>query len=255
VPQHTELCFAVEGNDSGLVRRTGAGQIQEAVPLNGTIWLSPIGVGDNEVAITAPIAKAMHLYLPMALFRRLSDDFNLPGSPAHCVRYLAGFQDEVISQIVLSILAEMTNETAAGRMYVETASLALAARIVSRYCDSESCEPIEPAAHHRDHARMRRVLDYIAVHIADEITLEELAAIAGLSTFRFARMFTSGVGISPHRYVSRIRLERAMAEIATGRVPLGQIALDARFSSQASFTRAFRRATGMTPGEYRDRRR
>ena len=46
-----------------------------------------------------------------------------------------------------------------------------------------------------------------------------------------------------------------MAEIAEGKLPLAKIAFDARFSSQASFTRAFRRATEMTPGEYRRARR
>ncbi|MFZ1094164.1 MAG: helix-turn-helix domain-containing protein [Xanthobacteraceae bacterium] len=44
-----------------------------------------------------------------------------------------------------------------------------------------------------------------------------------------------------------------MAEIAAAKLPLAQIALNACFSSQASFTRAFRRATGLTPGKYRRR--
>jgi AraC family transcriptional regulator len=59
------------------------------------------------------------------------------------------------------------------------------------------------------------------------------------------------MGAPPHRYVSRRRLENAKDMIATGRASLGEIALDSRFSSQSSFTRAFRRATGMTPAEYR----
>jgi AraC family transcriptional regulator len=255
VPQHVELCHAVAGNNNGLVRRGGAGQRQEFIPTTGAICLAPIGVGDNTTAITAAIPKTMHLYLPTTLFRRLSDDFNLPGAPAHSIRYVAGIQDEVIDQIVLSILSEMTNETAAGRMYVETASLMLAARIIHGYCDSGSCMPTTPASHRLDHVRLRRVLDYIAEHIADEITVEELARVACLSTFHFARMFALAIGVPPHRYVSRMRLENAMAEIAAGRSSLAQVALNARFSSQASFTRAFRRATGMTPAEYRRRLR
>jgi AraC family transcriptional regulator len=254
VPQHVELSHAVAGSNNGLVRRSGAGQCQETIPRTGAIWLSPIGVGDNEITITAPIPKAMHLYLPATLFRRLSDDFNLPGAPAHSIRYVAGIQDEMIDQIVLSILSEMTNETAAGRMYVETASLMLAARIIHGYCDSGSRAVTAPASHRLDHVRLRRVLDYISAHVADQIKLEELARVACLSTFHFARMFTLAIGVPPHRYVSRMRLENAMAEIAAGRLPLAQIALNARFSSQASFTRAFRRATGMTPAEYRRRR-
>jgi AraC family transcriptional regulator len=102
-----------------------------------------------------------------------------------------------------------------------------------------------------DHVRLRRVLDYISAHVADEITLEELAQVACLSTFHFARVFTLAIGVPPHRYVSRMRLENAMAEIAAGRLSLAEVALNAHFSSHASFTRAFRRATGMTPAEYR----
>jgi AraC family transcriptional regulator len=67
-------------------------------------------------------------------------------------------------------------------------------------------------------------------------------------------MFTHTVGVSPHRYVSRLRLENAMKEIAVGQLSLAQIALNAGFSSQASFTRAFFRVTGVTPGEYRRHR-
>src|SRR3984893_9554042 len=255
VPQHMELCSAVAGNDNGLVTRTGAGQCQQTIPTTGTIWLSPIGVGDNEITISAPIPETMHLYLPTTLFRRLGDDFNLPGAPAHSVRYVAGIRDEVINQTVRSILSEMTNETTAGRMYVETASLTLAARIIQSYCDNGSCSLTEPASYPLDHVRLRRVLDYISAHVGDEIKLEELARVACLSTFHFARVFTLAIGVPPHRYVSRMRLENAMAEIAAGRLPLAEVALNARFSSQASFTRAFRRAIGMTPAEYRRRLR
>jgi AraC family transcriptional regulator len=255
VPQHTELCLAVIGTDNGLVRRTGVGQCQEAMPTSGAIWLSPIGVGDNEVAITAPIPKAMHLYLPTTLFRRLGDDFNLPTAPAHSIRYAAGIRDEVIHQTALSILSEMTSETAAGRMYVETASLMLAARLIHKYCDCGSSTLTTLDAHPLDHVRLRRVLDYISENIDDDITLADLARVGGQSPFHFARKFTLAMGVSPKRYVSRMRLDKAMAELAAGRLPLAQIALNAGFSSQASFTRAFRRATSMTPQEYRRRRR
>jgi AraC family transcriptional regulator len=252
VPLHTELIFAVSGNEDGLVRRTGAGQTQKTIPRTGTIWLAPVG---EHATITAPLPELMHLYLPTTLFGRLADDFNLPGAPARSIRYVADVQDELIRQLALSILSEMTNESAAGGMFVETASLTLAARLLHSYCDSGSFTPAAPPSHKLDHARLRRVLDYISTHLADEITIAELARVACLSTFHFARMFTLAIGTSPQRYVSRKRLEKAMAEIAAGRLPLANIALNARFSSQASFTRAFRRATGVTPGEYRRHRR
>lgn len=244
----------VAGNKDGLVRRGTDGFNQDAAPKTGAIWLSPAGVG-KDIVITAPIPQTMHLYLPVVLFDRLKDDFHLPSAPARAIRHAAGIGDGVIEQIGHSILSELTVETAASRMYIETASLTLAARLLQKYCDDGSRTPAEPSSQHFDHRRLRRVLDYISANIGDDITLADLAGAAGYSPFHFARKFTRAMGISPHRYISRVRLENAMAELASGWLPLAEIALNAQFSSQASFTRAFHRTTGVTPNEYRRQRR
>jgi AraC family transcriptional regulator len=99
--------------------------------------------------------------------------------------------------------------------------------------------------------RLRRVLAYIEDHLDQEISLAALARVACFSEFHFSGMFAAAMRLSPHRYVSQRRLERAMELIAQGGAPLSEIALRSCFSSQASFSRAFRRTTGMTPGEYR----
>jgi AraC family transcriptional regulator len=253
VPHHVEICLVVAGNKESLVRRSVAGYRQEATPATGATWLSPAGVAKG-IAITAPIPETMHLYLPTALFDRLKDDFNLPGAPAYSIRHAVGVRDAVIDQIGRSILSELGNETAAGRMYVETASLTLAARMLLKHCDSGAYKTTESPSHGLDDIRLRRVLDYIVAHIDDDISIEGLARIAGYSPFHFSRKFTLAMGIPPHRYISRMRLDNAMVELADGTLPLAQIAFNARFSSQASFTRAFHRATGMTPKQYRYRR-
>jgi AraC family transcriptional regulator len=106
VPQHVEICLVVAGNTDGLLKRTGPGFVQEAIPRTGAIWLSPAGVG-KEIVITAPIPQTMHLYLPTALFDRLQDDFNLPVAPTHSIRHAAGIGDDVLDQIGRSILSEL----------------------------------------------------------------------------------------------------------------------------------------------------
>ena len=111
--------------------------------------------------------------------------------------------------------------------------------------------PPVPLRHRLDDGRLRRVLAYVEEHLAEDITVADLANVACLSIFHFTRAFAATMGVPPHRYVSRRRLETAKAMIATGRASLSKIALDCQFSSQSSFTRAFRRATGMTPAEYR----
>jgi AraC-like DNA-binding protein len=112
---------------------------------------------------------------------------------------------------------------------------------------------LESSAHRLDNRRLRRVLDYIDANIRNDICLEDLAGIAHYSLFHFARKFTVAMGISPQRHISEVRMKVAMAELVAGTLPLAVIAFNAHFSSQASFTRAFRRATGVTPLEYRRR--
>jgi PAS domain S-box-containing protein len=99
-------------------------------------------------------------------------------------------------------------------------------------------------------ARLKRVLAHIADNFRDDISLRGLAEIAGYSTFHFARKFTLSVGIPPQRYLARMRLENAMLELAGGKLSLAEVAFNARFSSQASRTRAFHRFVGTTPKQY-----
>ena len=106
-----------------------------------------------------------------------------------------------------------------------------------------------------DGDRLARVLDFIATNFRTDLTIQKLASIACYSSSHFSRKFTLTVGLSPRQYIGRLRLEKAMEELRAGRLSLAEIAFNARFSSQASFTRAFRRATGATPKEYLRRKR
>jgi AraC family transcriptional regulator len=189
--------------------------------------------------------------VPTVVFARLMDDYNLPASPERSIRHSCGVQDELINQIGLSVLSEMMSPTAAGRMFVETSSLILAARLAHTHSETGLVRSPIQSQHRLDDRRLRRVLTYIEEHLADDIAVADLANVACLSIFHFTRAFTATIGVPPHRYLSGRRLESAKAMIATGRASLSEIALECQFSSQSSFTRAFRRAMGMTPAEYR----
>jgi AraC family transcriptional regulator len=95
------------------------------------------------------------------------------------------------------------------------------------------------------------VLDYIEANIEGNLTLDELASIACLSRFHFARAFKLAMGQPPHRYVSAKRMERAKALLAKGDRPIVDIALALGFSSQANFSRAFQLIAGQAPGQFR----
>jgi AraC family transcriptional regulator len=102
-----------------------------------------------------------------------------------------------------------------------------------------------------DQRRLFRVLEYIEANLEGDLTLDNMASIACLSRYHFARAFKQAVGQSPHRYVSAKRLERAKTLLVCGDRSLIDIALALSFSCQANFTRAFRQQTGQTPGQFR----
>ena len=89
-----------------------------------------------------------------------------------------------------------------------------------------------------------RVREYIEGHLSENIELETLADIAGLSKWHFARAFKQSVGTPPHFYLLQRRLERAQELLAETDLSLAQIALRIGFSDQSHFSRRFRMFLG-----------
>jgi AraC family transcriptional regulator len=235
----------------GLLTCKVAGSWQSARPTTGSIWLRPIAVNCDEARICAAKVEILHLCVPTVAFARLMDDYNLPAVPGRSIRQSCGVQDELINQIGLSVLSEMMCPTTAGRMLVETSSLLLAARLAHAHSEPGLIRRPISSRHRLHDRRLRHVLAYIEEHLAEDITVADLAKVACFSIFHFTRAFAATMGVPPHRYVSQRRLESAKVMIATGRASLGEIAFHCQFSSVSSFTRAFRRAIGMTPAAYR----
>jgi AraC-like DNA-binding protein len=97
--------------------------------------------------------------------------------------------------------------------------------------------------------RAAGVLRHIDENLNQPLTLSELAGLAGLSIWRFATVFRQQVGISPHRYICRLRVQRAQALIRTAcRSP--RAASEAGFYDQSHLSRHFKMVFGMTPGQY-----
>ena len=205
--------------------------------------------------IAAPMPQTLHLFLPVQQFNSLADQYNLGKSLVRSVQYVGGLSDELIRQVGTSVLNELSEPTATSRMVAEMSSLMLTTRLIQNYVDRNLIDRVTGAARSLDHARIRRVLDYIDQNLEEEFTINDLARVAHLSVFHFARLFANTIGMPPQRYVSQRRLEAAKRMIGAGRLPLSEIAFRSGFSSQATFTRAFRRVTNMTPGEFRQQRR
>src|SRR5207245_11580636 len=100
--------------------------------------------------------------------------------------------------------------------------------------------------------RLRAVLEYIEEHLDASPTLEQMAAVARLSPYHFARQFKTATGLPPHEYVIVRRVERAKQFLqGGGDLALAEVAAQAGFSDQSQFSRHFKRLVGVTPAPFR----
>ena len=98
---------------------------------------------------------------------------------------------------------------------------------------------------------IRTVIDFMDVHLDEDLSLEALGGACGLSPYHFCRSFKRTTGYTPHRYVVDRRLARARQRLESTRQSIDDVALSVGFSSQSHMTDAFRRFLGVTPGRYR----
>jgi len=125
------------------------------------------------------------------------------------------------------------------------AATAKSAGVVFAQCTRGSPRGLPPRA-------LQRVREYIAAHLENNISLEVLAGVAGLSKSHFARAFKQSQGVAPHEYLMQCRVRRAQEVLAGTDMPLSKIACISGFSDQSHLTRRFRDHVGVTPSRYRD---
>ena len=99
--------------------------------------------------------------------------------------------------------------------------------------------------------RLRRVEEYVDAHLDRQLSLRDLAKVAGLSRMHFAAQFRIVTGYRPREYILQKRIERAMSMLLNTEMPLVEIALSVGFSTQSHFSSVFRRIAGETPARWR----
>ena len=119
--------------------------------------------------------------------------------------------------------------------------LALTQSETEQYLPTEKQQKIAPA------------LEYISQHYNENITNDELAAIAGMSTVYFRKLFTSVMGASPITYIHNLRIEKAKEMLKSDYGTLSDIALSLGYSSLYDFSRDFKKYAGVAPSKYKGR--
>jgi AraC family transcriptional regulator len=162
------------------------------------------------------------------------------------------FFDQAVWDTALKLKAEVGNSDPGSRQYAEALSLVLMHELVR--LERTASAAARPVSGGLPTWQRKRVVEFIEEHLSEEISLATLAGLANLSLFHFARAFKQSFGMPPHRYHSARRMDRARSLLQRPALSVTQIGVQTGYRETSSFTRAFRRFTGLTPTEYRRHR-
>jgi AraC family transcriptional regulator len=192
------------------------------------------------------------LYLPHAQLSAAADHLRRIGQGS-CTALLnrAVDRDPAIFHMAAALLRAM--ESGADDLYAETAAAWLAVHVVSRHGGYLHLDDDRIAGPITDR-RLARVIEYMSVHFAEPLTLESLAATAGISKFHFTRVFRSRVGRTPYSFLTDIRLEAARRMLVTTELPIGEVGVACGYHGASHFSAAFAAKYGVAPTAFRLRR-
>ncbi len=217
-------------------------------PPPGSISLIPAG---SPVRVRVSEAKdQLHIFLaPEVLAQVAANEFGL--DPARfSVCPLDGADLPHLRAAMWAVDAEMTAAARGGRLAAESLANILAVQLIRQILAPR------PAMREREGAltpgTVRAVVSHIEDHLEASLTLAQMAEVAHLSAYHFARRFKAATGLAPHQYVIARRIERAKQLLDREHdVSLAEIAGRTGFSDQSHFSNHFKRVVGVTPGRFR----
>src|SRR5262245_47770719 len=143
--------------------------------------------------------------------------------------------------------AELISGGAGGPLAAESLASVLAVHLIRHVVAPRRPERGRDGALPR--GRLRAVVEYVEEHLDASPTLAQMAAVARLSPYHFARQFKAATGLPPHQYVIARRVERAK-QLLQGDLSLAEVAACAGFSDQSQFCHHFNHLVGVTPGQF-----
>jgi AraC family transcriptional regulator len=245
VLSHPRILLVTRG--SVAVRRRDGGDSGSAQLMPGKAWLVPSGeplsydwtqAGRATREMTSIVLPAAELALTAdALRGRRAGLVSLPKVTL------------IEDRVVRAMLVELSHAVTSGvdELYAQSSATFLLAHLLSHY---GSGAPGLPATGRED-ARVRTAIEFMRASLSLPISLADIAASAGLSPYHFLRVFSSGTGMPPFRFLSQLRIETARRLLRDGDQSVTEIAALCGFSTASQFSTAFRRETGMAPSEFR----
>ena len=217
---------------------------RQGTRLHGQFCVVPAG-SSTRWTLTAP-ATSLLLRVNPALLQETAEHMRLQAELAPAIH----IRDPQIERIGWMMQAEEHDGHPGGRIFADSLATALAARLLALQTLASHLPAAEPVRA-LPPWQLRAVQDYIEANLDQNLTLAELAAVAGFSISHFKELFRQASGMPVHRFVLARRVERARQLLLEGKLSNTEIALEAGFAHPSHMARCFRRFTGYAPAQLR----
>ncbi|NVB85656.1 MAG: helix-turn-helix transcriptional regulator [Kofleriaceae bacterium] len=215
---------------------------RQGVRIHGQYCVVPAGASTRWI-VSRP-ARSLLLRLTPSLLAEAADAMKL-GSRGADLDPAIHVRDPQIERIGWMMQSEDQDAYPGGRLFVDSLATALATRLLAL----QSRTPVTTSRGGLPARRLRQVLEYIEAHLDEDLTLAELARVAGLSASHFKPLFKQAVGMPAHRFVVERRVERARVRLLEGKQSIVEIALEAGFAHPSHMARWMRRVLGLSPSQ------
>jgi AraC family transcriptional regulator len=192
--------------------------------------------------------ETLHVYIRRRIVEEVAEQFGFGAGDAVALLPCLGDHDPLIERLILDIQETLQTPDSTSSVYADYLAYALAARLLRQHSTSTRTNPTPQGGFTK--LQLQRATDYMEAHLGDSLSLDDMAAATGLSTGHFARRFKVSTGMPPHRYLMRLRFERAKRMLLGGD-SLVEIALACGFAHQEHLTRIFRQQVGVPPAAFR----
>jgi AraC-like DNA-binding protein len=221
---------------SARVRQERGGERFEGLYRHGDLTTIPAGC--PATCWTRSESSFLHVHLSRSFLERAVERVN------HDVPLRFRFGDPVCRELLPAMLEQARERGSEARLYLESAAVVVAHRLLA-------LAPTGAPRGRMSRASLERVLDFMQASLSETPGVLALAELVGMSPAHFSRSFKAATGEAPHRYLNRLRLERAKQLLADSSLRVVDIGLALGFANPSHFAAFFRAGTGMSPARFR----
>ena len=238
------LCLHLGG--AKRVRRSLGAPTRDYSVEERALTIMPAGQSNRWVT-TGPIDFAHLVLEPQQLERVALEEYDRPPG-AWELPDTVGLRDPLLERLFVDLLTSGARGDPEGRLYPQSLMTVLATRLVGEHAVGTHGR-VKRAIHlgGLPDWRLNRVIEFMTENMSSDIGLDDLTTISGLSRAQFFRAFKQSMGVSPHKHLSALRMERVGDLMRMSRFPVAEAAAASGLRTGPRFAAAFRRRFGATP--------